>query len=191
MASATATVISGWWTVPVIVLLLVLVAVLAAVVLGRGTGTYPRRPYPAAGPPGAPAPRRPGAPFRVAAAVAGGAAALLWVWGALCVGSAVMGAEDGGAGSSPMRPCRAGVSPELSGRVVDYSVSYLPLRFRCETGDGDGYASADVPGYVNPVLAVLALTTVAAVAAGWATERHPRAGRRPVTGHSNGPAGPV
>ncbi|MET7274232.1 hypothetical protein ABZS59_24005 [Streptomyces flaveolus] len=175
-----------------IVLLLVLVAVSTAVVLGRGNGTYPRRPYPVAGPPGVPALRGPGAPLRVVAAVAGGAAALLYVWGALCVGTAVMQAEDGGTGSSPLRPCRTGVSPELSGRVVDYSVSYLPLRFRCETGDGDGYASADIPGYVNPGLAVLALTAVAsAVAAGCATELRARAERRPVTGHSNGPGGPV
>ncbi|WP_077798538.1 hypothetical protein [Streptomyces sp. JHA26] len=175
-----------------IVLLLVLVAVVTAVALGRGTGTYPRHPRTATGPPGASAPRGPGAPFRVVAAVAGGAAALLYVWGALCVGSAVMEAEDGGAGSSPMRPCRTGVAPEVSGRVVDYSVSYLPLRFRCETGDGDGYASADVPGYVNPGAAVLALTAVAsAVAAGCATELRARAERRPVTGHSNGPGDPV
>ncbi|WP_318218028.1 hypothetical protein [Streptomyces sp. SCL15-6] len=175
-----------------IVLLLVLVAVSTAVVLGRGAGTRLRRPYPAQGPPGVRAPRRPGAPFRVVAQVAGGAAALLYVWGALCVLSAVMEAEDGGTGSAPMRPCRTGASPELSGRVVGYSVSYLPLRFRCETGDGAGYASADIPGYVNPGLAGLALTAVAsAVAAGWATELRARAERRPVTGHSNGPGGPV
>ncbi|MFJ8543541.1 hypothetical protein ACIRFH_16270 [Streptomyces sp. NPDC093586] len=161
-------------------LLLVLVAVVTAVLLGRGAGTYARRPGGEAGVPAAvPAPPGAGASFRVLAAVAGGAAALLYVWGALGVGFAVMGAEDGGAGSSPMRPCRTGVPPELSGRVVDYSVSYLPLRFRCETTDGDWYASADVPGYVNPGVAVLASAAVAsAVAAGCATGLRARAAAR-------------
>ncbi|MFI8951296.1 hypothetical protein ACIGO6_32855 [Streptomyces sp. NPDC053750] len=161
-----------------ILLLLALVAVVMAVLLGRRS-TYPRCPAPEAGAPGVPAPRRPGAPFRVVAAVAGGAAALLYAWGLVCVGFAVMEAEDGGTGSSPMRPCRTGVSPELSGRVIDYSVSYLPLRFSCETVDGEAYDSADIPGYVNPGVAVLALTAVAsAVGAGYATELRARAAAR-------------
>jgi hypothetical protein len=159
-------------------LLLVLVAVVTAVLLGRGSGTYPR-PRAAASVAVVPAPRRPGAPFRVVAGIAGGAAALLYLWGLLCVGLAAMQAEDGGAGSSPMPPCRTGVSPELSGRVVDYSVSYFPLRFGCETVDGETYDSADVPGYVTPGVAVLALTAVAgAVAAGRATGRRARAAAR-------------
>lgn len=155
--------------------LLVLVAVVTAAVLRRGAGAHPRRPAP-----GAvavePVPRRPGAPFRVVAGVAGGAAALLYLWGVLCVGLAVMAAEDGGAGSSPPRPCRTGVSPELSGTVVGHSASYLPLGLRCETADGGGYDSADIPGYLNPGVAVLVLTAVGgAVAAGYATERRARA----------------
>ncbi|MET9775802.1 hypothetical protein ABZ023_16390 [Streptomyces sp. NPDC006367] len=157
-------------------LLLVLVAVAAAVLLGRGSGTYPRA---AASGAVAPVPRRPGAPFRVVAGTAGGAAALLYLWGLLCVGLAVMEAEDGGTGSAPLRPCRTGAPPEPAGRIVDYSVSYLPLGFRCETADGDGYDSADVPGYVDPGVAVLALTAVAsAVAAGYATELRARAAVR-------------
>ncbi|MCM1942371.1 hypothetical protein NC239_29635 [Streptomyces sp. G3] len=156
---------------------LVLVAVVTAVVLRRGAGAYPRARLPPAAL--APAPRKPGAPFRVVAAVAGWAAGLLYVWGLVCVGFAAMEAEDGGTDSAPPRPCRTGVSPELSGRVVDHSVSYLPLRFRCETADGGAYDSADVPGYVNPGVAVLALTAVAgAVAAGWATESRARAAAR-------------
>ncbi|MCC8334389.1 hypothetical protein LMJ38_00350 [Streptomyces sp. R1] len=158
-------------------LLLVLVAVVTAVVLRRGAGAYPRaRPSPAAL---APAPRKPGAPFRVVAAVTGWAAGLLYVWGLVCVGFAVMDAEDGGTDSLPPRPCRTGVPPELAGRVADYSVSYLPLRFSCETVDGEAYDSADVPGYVNPGVAVLAPTAVAgAVAAGYAGERRARAAAR-------------
>ncbi|MGW0814973.1 hypothetical protein ACWD00_17225 [Streptomyces viridiviolaceus] len=164
----------------VALLLLVLVAVVTAVFLGRGAGTYARRPCREAGPPVAgPASPRAGAPLRVVAAVAGAAAALLYAWGVLCVGFAVMEAEDGGAGSAPLMPCRTGVPPELSGRVVDYSVSYLPLRFRCETADGDGYASADIPGHVNPGVAVLALTAVAsAVVAGYASGPRARADAR-------------
>ncbi|MFD5005680.1 hypothetical protein ACFWMV_22545 [Streptomyces mutabilis] len=160
-----------------ILLLLVLVAVVTAVLLGRGTGTYPRARTAPAAP--VPAPRKPGAPFRVAAGAAGWAAALLYLWGLMCVGFAAMEAEDGGTDSSPLRPCRTGVPPELSGRVIDYDVSYLPLRFSCETVDGEAYDSADVPGYVNPGVAVLALTAVAsAVAAGYATELRARAAAR-------------
>ncbi len=71
------------------------------------------------------------------------------------------------------------MSPELAGRVVDYSVSYLPLRFSCETADGGAYDSADIPGYVNPGVAALALTAAAsAVAAGYASERRARAASR-------------
>ncbi|MGW8061335.1 hypothetical protein ACVV2G_03405 [Streptomyces ziwulingensis] len=164
-----------------VLLLLVLVAVVTAVVLGRGSGTYGRRPCPPAGPSPVVAGAPPGAggPFRAAGVVAGVAAVLLYAWGALCVGFAVVEAEDGGAGSAPLRPCRAGVSPELAGRVTGYDVSLLPLRFRCETADGDGYDSAHVPGYVNPGVAALALTALAsAVAAGYATERRTRATAR-------------
>ncbi|MFE2458801.1 hypothetical protein [Streptomyces sp. NPDC059402] len=156
-------------------LLLVLVAVATAVVLRRGNGAYPRHSA-ADAVAAAPVPRRPGAPFRAVAVAAGGLAALLYLWGALCVALAVMSAEDGGAGSSPPRPCRTGVSAELAGTVVGHSASYLPLGFRCETLDGGGYDSADVPGHLNPGVAVLALTALgSAVAAGYATERRARA----------------
>ncbi|GAA5209360.1 hypothetical protein [Streptomyces thinghirensis] len=160
-----------------VLLLFVLVAVVTAVVLARRPGTY-AGPAPEAFA-AAPEPVRPGGGFRVLAGCAGAAAALLYVWGALCVGFAVMEAEDGGTGSAPLRPCRTGGPPELSGRVIDYDASLLPLGFRCETADGDGYDSADIPGYVNPGVAVLALTAVAgAVAAGCTTELRARAATR-------------
>ncbi|MFD5312332.1 hypothetical protein ACFV4X_07275 [Streptomyces ardesiacus] len=159
-------------------LLLVLVAVVTAVVLRRGAGAYPRH-LAADAVAAAPVPRRPGAPFRAVAGAAGGAAVLLYLWGVLCVALAVMSAEDGGADSSPPRPCRTGVSPQLSGTVVGHSASYLPLGLRCETADGGGYDSADVPGYLNPAVAALALTAVGSgVAAGCATERRVRAAAR-------------
>ncbi|WP_432083035.1 hypothetical protein [Streptomyces sp. WAC 04229] len=155
------------------VLTLLLVAGATAVVLGRVARNGARREGRA--PAAAPAPPAAGAPFRVLAGCAAAGAVLLYAWGALCVAFAVMEAEDGGTGSAPLRPCRTGEHPELSGRIVDYSVSWLPLGFRCETSDGDGYASDDVPGYVNPGAAVLALTAAAsALAAGGRPSGHPR-----------------
>ncbi|MFD4260692.1 hypothetical protein ACFWR9_24495 [Streptomyces sp. NPDC058534] len=158
------------------------VAVATAVVVLRATPNRARRdgrgsaaapvPQPAASPAA-------GAPFRVLAGCAAAGAVLLYAWGVLCVAFAVMEAEDGGTGSAPLRPCRTDEHPELSGRIVDYSVSWLPLGFRCETADGDGYTSDDVPGYVNPGTAVLALTAAgSAVAAGYATEPRARAAAR-------------
>ncbi|MEU9559531.1 hypothetical protein [Streptomyces fumanus] len=160
---------------PVLLLFLAVAVVTALVLSRRGT------PYPAA--PAAPAartePRRPGARLRVLAGCAGAAAVLLHLWGALCVAGAVMAAEDGGAGSAPVPPCRTADHPERSARTVDYSVSWLPLDFRCETADGESYAPGSVPGYVNPGVAALALTAAAgAVAAGCATEAHARSAAR-------------
>ena len=156
-----------------------MVAGATAVVLGRAARNGARREgqVPAA-PPAAAFPAA-GAPLRVLAGCAAAGAVLLYGWGAVCVAFAVMEAEDGGTGSAPLRPCRTDRHPELSGRVVDYSVSWLPLGFRCETSDGDGYASDDVPMYVNPGTAALALTAAAsAVAAGYATEPRARAAVR-------------
>ncbi|MGW8635509.1 hypothetical protein [Streptomyces sp. NPDC055793] len=177
------------------VLTLLLAAGATAAVLARTTrngvrrdGTSPAAvPRPAAASPAA------GAPFRVLAGCAAAGAVLLYAWGALCVILAVVEAEDGGTGSAPLRPCRTEAHPELSGRIVGYSVSWLPLGFRCETADGDGYTSDDVPGYVNPGTAVLALTAAAsAVAAGYATEARARAAARSggadrPSGHPRGP----
>ncbi|MFE5397623.1 hypothetical protein ACFQ9U_24075 [Streptomyces sp. NPDC056568] len=161
-----------------VLLLLLAIAVVTAVVLGRNADTLGRRPYPATRP-AAPGPPGAGAPWRALAGVAGAGAVLLYAWGALCVGFAVMGAEDGGTDSSPMQPCRTGVSQELSGRVIDYDASLLPLGFRCETTDGGGYDSAEIPGYANPGVAVLALTAVAgAVVARRAAGRQARAAAR-------------
>lgn len=50
--------------------------------------------------------------------------------------------------------------------VVDYTVSYVPLGFVCETTGGGGYDSGSVPGYVNPAALGFGLAGVAAVAAG-------------------------
>jgi hypothetical protein len=166
-----------------VLLLVVLVAVVSAVALaGHGGSVLAARRT-----------RAPGAatPLHALAAFAGAAALTAYVWGLLHVTGAVM-ESNGGAGSAPAPPCRMPGYEDRALHVVDQSVSFLPLGFVCEMSDGDGYTTDDVPGYVNPAVAVLALTGAgSAIAAGYATERRARAGRRPVTGHSNGPGGPV
>ncbi|MCH0538547.1 hypothetical protein I3F58_03020 [Streptomyces sp. MUM 203J] len=87
--------------------------------------------------------------LRGAAGVLGGVAVGLYAWGLLHVGGAVLDAEDGGAWSSPLPPCRSAVPPERAAGVVDYGVGFAPLRFVCETRGGGGYDAEVVPGYVN------------------------------------------
>ncbi|MEU3250011.1 hypothetical protein [Streptomyces sp. NPDC006997] len=113
------------------------------------------------------------------AVCAGVGAVLVYLWGLLYVGGAVLDAEDGGADSAPIRPCREGDGPigpsDRSFHVVDYSVSFLPLGFECETTDGGSYDGDEVPSYVNPAVAVLGLAGVgSAVAAGYRTELRAR-----------------
>ncbi|MFF4431549.1 hypothetical protein ACFYZ4_20545 [Streptomyces sp. NPDC001513] len=100
---------------------------------------------------------------RNVAALLGAVAAGLYTWGLLHVAGAVVEAEDGGASSSPLLPCRTPGQEERAAKVVDYSVDYVPLRFVCETTGGGSYAAESVPGYVNP--AVAGLTLAAAVCA--------------------------
>ncbi|MFB7464492.1 hypothetical protein ACFCZ1_13515 [Streptomyces sp. NPDC056224] len=109
------------------------------------------------------------------AALLAGVAAAVYTWGLLYVAGAVVDAEDGGAESSPLRPCRTPGRWERALTVVDYTVDYVPLRFVCETTGGGRYAAGSVPGYVNP--AVLGLGLAAAVCAGaaaLASERRAR-----------------
>lgn len=94
---------------------------------------------------------------RTLALLAGAAAVAVYAWGLLHVGYAVMQAEDGGTGSSPIEPCRA-AGPSLASQVDGYAVGFLPLRFECRLSTGGAYASSSVPGYVNPAAAGLALT---------------------------------
>ncbi|MCH5676980.1 hypothetical protein [Streptomyces gilvus] len=44
--------------------------------------------------------------------------------------------------------------------MVDYTVSYVPLQFVCETRGGS-YAAATVPGFLNPAVLGLALASAA------------------------------
>ncbi|MFE0628595.1 hypothetical protein ACFW3D_16680 [Streptomyces sp. NPDC058864] len=98
--------------------------------------------------------------LRTLAALLGAGSVALYTWGLLHVAGAVIQAEDGGAGSAPLRPCSA---PDRWGQtvgVVDYAVDYVPLRFVCTASDGSSHTSATVPGYVNPAVLGLALTAV-------------------------------
>ncbi|MFF9042399.1 hypothetical protein [Streptomyces parvulus] len=153
-----------------VLLLLVLIAVVTAVGLaGHGASVLgsPRARGRAAGP-----------PLHALAAFAGAAAVAMYAWGLLLVAGAEM-SSDGGADSAPATPCRTPGYEERALHVVGRSVSFLPLGFVCETSDGEDYTSDDVPGYVNPAVAVLALSAAAsAVAAGYATELRARAEAR-------------
>lgn len=153
-----------------VLLLLVLIAVVTAVGLaGHGASVLGSRR--ARG-------RAAGAPLHALAAFAGAAAVAMYAWGLLLVAGAEM-SSDGGADSAPAPPCRMPGYEERALHVVGRSVSFLPLGFVCETSDGGDYTSEDVPGYVNPAVAVLALSAAAsAVAAGYATELRARAEAR-------------
>ncbi len=111
---------------------------------------------------------------RVVALLACSGAVSLYVWGMLHVLSAVLDAEDGGAGSSPLSPCRE-AGDQIASRVVGYDVGYVWLRFDCRLSDGGTYTTSAVPGYVNPVTALLGVTAVvfAALPAERANRRTP------------------
>ncbi|QFZ73940.1 hypothetical protein GFH48_12395 [Streptomyces fagopyri] len=119
-----------------------------------------------------------GGRLRGTAALLGAAAVAVYVWGLLHVAGAVLAAEDGGTDSAPVRPCRTPGWQEWARDpgITGYTVSYLPLRFVCETGDGGRYATGHVPRYVNP--AFLCLTVAAVATAGSAALDAERRARR-------------
>ncbi|MFG1670655.1 hypothetical protein [Streptomyces sp. Y7] len=136
-----------------LILLLVLIAVVTAFGLtGHGIGTLADRRARRTGTPGT---------LRGVAALAAAGACALYAWGLLGVCGAVMTAEDGGTDSAPPRSCRTEGWWERHQRgveITDYSISFVPLGFVCETSDGGSYDNGDVPGYVNPSVLVLAVT---------------------------------
>jgi hypothetical protein len=97
--------------------------------------------------------------LRAGAAWAGAGALGLLAIGMLGVGWSVLKAEDGGAGSAPIVPCRTGDAALDSG-IVDYSVSYVPFGFECLRSDGSRYLTGAVPDFVNPGIAVLGFSAV-------------------------------
>ncbi|MEU8407498.1 hypothetical protein AB0C19_14995 [Micromonospora sp. NPDC048842] len=94
--------------------------------------------------------------LRSAALLVGAGAIALYAWGLLNLGYAVLQAEDGGAGSAPVGPCRE-AGPPVASLVVDYDVTFLPLRFECRLSGGGSYVTSSVPGYVTPGTAGLGL----------------------------------
>ncbi|MFI6235678.1 hypothetical protein ACIBD9_19150 [Micromonospora sp. NPDC050784] len=96
--------------------------------------------------------------LRTAALLVGAGAVALYAWGLLHLGYAVLRAEDGGTGSSPIEPCRQ-AGPQMASMVVGYDVGFLPLRFECRLTGGGTYVTSSVPGYVNQGAAVLGLVT--------------------------------
>ncbi len=154
-----------------LLLLFVLVLVIVAVGLcGYGVGALSDPRVRQAGASGV---------LRGLAALAGAGACALYAWGLLGVTGAVMTAEDGGTDSSPPRSCRTQGWLERHQRgieIVDHRVSYVPLGLVCETSDGGGYDTGDVPGYVNPGVLGLALAGAGcAVGAGYVSELRARA----------------
>jgi len=110
--------------------------------------------------------------------LAGAVAAALYAWGLLIVVGAIVTARDGGTDSAPPQSCRTAGWWERHERgvdIVDYSVSYIPLGFVCETSDGGTYDNGDVPGYLNPALLGFALAGAGCViSAGYVSERRAR-----------------
>ena len=104
--------------------------------------------------------------LRKLAFAAGLAAFALYLWGLLYVLGAILQAEDGGADSSPVLPCRTtngqigGPADPRAAQVVDYSVDFVPLGFVCETTGGGSYVTNTVPGYVNPAVYGLVLAAL-------------------------------
>lgn len=101
--------------------------------------------------------------WRRAGFLVGSGALVLYMWGLLHLLGAVMQAEDGGAGSSPLGPCRE-AGEQIAGQVIGYDVSYLWLRFNCRLSDGGTYNTSTVPGYVNPAVGLLGVTAFVLVA---------------------------
>jgi hypothetical protein len=113
--------------------------------------------------------------LRALAALMGAAAAVLYVWGLLHLVGAIMDAEENGTDSAPMRPCRTPGWEEWAQDpgIADYTVRYLPLRFVCETGDGDSYVTDTVPDYLNPSLLGFALAGAGCAGAARLVSRRP------------------
>ncbi|MET9383444.1 hypothetical protein ABZY09_20830 [Streptomyces sp. NPDC002928] len=150
-------------------LFIVIAAVIVFGLVGYGCGVLARHGVRRAGPIVA---------LRALGALSGAVAVGVYALGLLGVVGALLAAEDGGADSAPVQSCRTSGwlgRHERGIDIVDYSVSYVPLRFVCETSDGGSYDNGDVPGYVNPVALGFALAGAGcALSAGYVSERRAR-----------------
>lgn len=99
-------------------------------------------------------------------------AVAVYTLGLLCAAGAVLSAEDHGASSAPMVPCRS-AGDERAAHVVDYTVQFAPLRFVCETKDGGHYASDDVPVWFNLIVLGAGLAAGACAAAATTSLKRP------------------
>ncbi|SCE92872.1 hypothetical protein [Micromonospora chokoriensis] len=117
--------------------------------------------------------RQPGR-LRAAALLVGAGAVAVYAWGLLHLGYAVMQAENGGTGASPIEPCRE-VGPQVASMVDGYGVSLFPVHFEFHLTGGGSYVTSSVPGYVTPATVALGLITVicAAFAATTAKQTRP------------------
>ncbi|MFD5520677.1 hypothetical protein [Streptomyces sp. NPDC127066] len=91
-----------------------------------------------------------GGRLRAGAALAGAAAALMYVWGAVHL------VRDE---TMTNQACRDAVPADQAAHLSGADVSLLPVRLNCHVTGGGSYAAA-VPGYVNPALLGLALAAV-------------------------------
>lgn len=121
--------------------------------------------------------------LRVVAALMGAATAVLYVWGLVHLVGAVMDVRENGADSALLRPCRTPGWEERAQDpdIADYTVRYLPIRFVCETEDGDSHVTDAVPDYLNPSVLAFALVGARCAGAARLVSRRPgpRAMREP------------
>lgn len=106
---------------------------------------------------------------RSVALLAAAGAVSLYALGMLLVLGAVLDTEDGGAGGSPLGPCRE-AGDRIAGQVIGYEVGYLWPSFDCRLSDGGTYPTPTVPKWINPAAVVLGVAALALVA----TERSSR-----------------
>lgn len=103
--------------------------------------------------------------LRAGATLAGGAAALMYVWGAVHL------VRDE---TMTTQACREAVPAARAADISGVDVSLLPVHLNCHVTGGSSYAAA-VPEYVNPVLLGLALVAVVlGVFAAFESERQAR-----------------
>ncbi|MEU1406449.1 hypothetical protein ABZ471_29505 [Streptomyces sp. NPDC005728] len=110
--------------------------------------------------------------LRWSAWMTGSGAVILYLLGAGAVGFAVHESSSG-ADSTPSHDCRDDYRAD---HLVGQTASWLPLRFDCVLDDGGTYPSSPAYAWVNALVAVLGLASIALIVAnGYAAERRARA----------------
>lgn len=110
--------------------------------------------------------------LRWSARMTGSGAVILYVLGAGAVALSVHESSSG-ADSTPAHECRDDYRAD---HLVGQTASWLPLRFDCVLDDGGTYPSSPAYFWINTLVAVLGLASIALVVAnGYAAERRARA----------------